>query len=828
MSADRDRDELLAGIDLGDFLVELTRIECRGFAYPCPNPQHDQTGKTPPVTLSPSGGYQVFKCHGCGAAGTAVDALMYARGIPVGDAMRELGQRQPGARRRPQPVREPAPLPTEAQVAEWARRLLERPALLERLRELRGWTQEAIEALGVGFDGKRITIPVRDRTGALVNVLRYTPSPKDDAPKLIALRGRPRDLVPAPGTLQGGDVWIVEGEPDAIAAHSLGLAAVAIPGVEFAKRLDPERFRAFDRAIVLLDCDQPGRDAAGAIAQTLANAGNKVKAIDLDPSRDDGYDLGDLAREAAADGSAGLAQARKLLERMAQETQPTRAESDWPTLSAHTLPPFPVDALPPAAAEWVERTALHTQTPADLPALAALGVLSAAALGGSIVDCGSWQEELGLYLLVAMPSGDRKSTVLRAAVAPLIEIERERQEVAAPRVRELCSRREILETRKRRLTKIAADSQELTERAQAESELAEIGAELDSIGGPVLPRLLANDATPEALGGLLAEHGSISVIAAESAFIDNLAGRYSDGKANLHLVCGAYSGEPHTIDRRGHDPAQISRPLVSITLTVQPHVLEALVSHPIARAQGLVARFAYAVPETRLGRRQVDAPEVPQDVEEAWAAVVRRVAKSADKTDRTAETGGFVSSVSNFQPVRITLTAEARALLSSLQTENEPRLAPGAELHEIADWAGRHHGRVARIAAVLHLCGHDPAEPISGDTMGAACKIGSYLLQHGTAALLGPTPNLRAALNWLQRHGAATVTQRDLLRGPLGSRGTADDAKQLDDQLATLGVLRQIETPAPGEQGGRPSSPAYEIHPGLRRPAQVTEERRAA
>lgn len=471
-------------------------------------------------------------------------------------------------------------------------------------------------------------------------------------------------------------------------------------------------------------------------------------------------------------------------------------------------------------AAWVERTAEHTQTPADLPALAALGVLSAAAIGGAAVDCGTWEEELALYVLVAMPSGDRKSTVLRAAVQPLREIERDRRDVEAPRVRELRTRREILETRIRKLTKIAADHNDLEKRATAEQDLADLNEELERIGEPVMPRLLANDATPEALGGLLARHGSIAVLAAESAFIDNIAGRYSDGKANLHLVCAAYSAEPHTIDRKGRDPEHIERPLVTICLTVQPHVLEALISHPIARAQGLVARFAYAMPETRLGRRQVNAPAVPRDITDTWASVVRHVAKSADKADRTDTNTSerprglnSVNSVSTFEPTRLTLSAGAAALLIEIQEQIEPRLGPGGDLHSIADWTGRHHGRVARIAGLLHLCEHTSSEPIAEPTMRAALRIGGYLLEHGIGALTGPDVGLRAAIRWLEKRGDADVTQRDLQRGPLAGRGTADEAADLAERLEALGILRRIVTERAGP--GRPPSPAYDVHPDL-------------
>ena len=505
---------------------------------------------------------------------------------------------------------------------------------------------------------------------------------------------------------------------------------------------------------------------------------------------------------------------------------------DWPPITMQALPPFPVAALPAPVAAWVTATAEHTQTPVDLPALAALGVLSAAALGSAVVDCGAWEEELGLYLLAAMPSGDRKSTVLRAATAPLRELERERADREGPRVREFRSRAEALEQRRRDLIRDASKAEGDKERTEAEEALAVADEELHSIGQPVIPRLLADDATPEALGGLLAAHGSIAVLAAESALIDNLAGRYSEGRANLHLVCAAYSGEPAIIDRKGHDPAHLDRPLLAIALVVQPHVLGSLVRHPTARSQGLVARFAYALPETRLGRRKTRAARVTANVADRWRDVVFRVSATADRTDRTsgddtvgpadrtdtidrtASEGSSVSSVSTFRAPRIELSAGADRLLTELQEEIEPRLGPGSDLHEIADWVGRHHGRVAKIAGLLHLCVSGFDEATSEATMRNAVVIGDYLLAHGIVALTGPDERTRHALRWLARNGKPTVTVREIHRGPLGSRGPVEEAEELARSLEALGAVRALPPdPRPPGQPGQAKSPAYEVNP---------------
>jgi replicative DNA helicase len=481
------------------------------------------------------------------------------------------------------------------------------------------------------------------------------------------------------------------------------------------------------------------------------------------------------------------------------------AES-WPPLLARALPGFPVDALPAPVAAWVAAIAEHTQTPSDLAAIVALGVLSAAALGCAVVDCGAWEEEPALYLLPALPSGERKSTVVRAATEPLRAIERERRDAAKPALHKMSARRTALESRGRKLGQQTGDG-DAAERVEAEHELARVMAELDEVGVAIAPRILVDDVTPEKLGSLLAQHGSLAAIVAESALIDTIVGgRYSDGKANLHLICKAYNGEPTTIDRKGHDTEYLERPLLAITLVVQPHVLEGILAHRIARAQGLVGRFAYALPETLLGRRRVDPARVPPEVSAGWAEVVRRVAGIADNADNDDSPEAAVGIVSTFQPQRIPLGLEAERHLTELRRQTEPRLGPGGDLAAIADWAHRHHGRVARIAGNTHLCEAEARQPISENTMLNALRIGDYFLAHGIAAFTGTDARTHRALRWLEARG--TVTLRELHRGPLGSRGTSAEAEKLADDLQRLNALRELPPT-------HPTSREFEVHPDL-------------
>jgi hypothetical protein len=491
----------------------------------------------------------------------------------------------------------------------------------------------------------------------------------------------------------------------------------------------------------------------------------------------------------------------------------------WPPLTPE-LPAFPVEALPSTLGEWVRATAHATQTPADLAAWGALAVLASTAMGVATVDCGSWNEELALYAVIAMPSGDRKSAVLRAATAPLRELEASWQASAAPAVAAAAHRRDVLERRARHLTERAAKAS-ADDRHEAERHALNARGELDALPEPVAPRLLADDATPEALAGLLARHGRIAILAAESAILDNAPGRYSDGRANLHLLCNAYAGERTSIDRRGRAPEQIPRPLVTLALTIQPIYLARLVGDELAREQGFVARCVLAQPASLLGRRSVDAPPVPEHVERRWEALVRRFADlaTADKADTTPLRGGpgacSVGSVSTSGGFTVTLGLEARLLLNELRAAIEPRLAPAGNLRPIAAWVNRHAGRIARLAALLHLAEHAPATPVSAQTMGAALSIGAYTLAHAQAALTGHDEQVGGAIRWLAVHARPTVTVRELHRGPLHGRGPAAAADQLARRLSDHGYLRSSDSGPSRAAGGRPASPTYHVHPDL-------------
>ena len=125
-------------------------------------------------------------------------------------------------------------------------------------------------------------------------------------------------------------------------------------------------------------------------------------------------------------------------------------------------------------------------------------------------------------------------------------------------------------------------------------------------------QLYLTDATPEALGRNMAKQGGrIGIVSAKGAFLGILAGTYSE-RVNLDIVLQGYSGESVYVERIGRDRVCIPNANVSITLAVQPGVLDEFMKNQTFDDRGVAARFLYAHPKSMVGNRQIrNVPAIP-------------------------------------------------------------------------------------------------------------------------------------------------------------------------------------------------------------------------
>jgi hypothetical protein len=282
--------------------------------------------------------------------------------------------------------------------------------------------------------------------------------------------------------------------------------------------------------------------------------------------------------------------------------------SEWPEplpLSRPAPDSIPPNCLPGWLGEMANGVSCALEVPFELSALLGTAVVSSCVASKAVISPeDGYAEPLNLYTTPAMESGNRKTATLNALLAPLLEFERFEIDRVEPERKRLLSQRRTLAGRIDRLRKKAAAVDDpytlLVEISKLEGELPEV---------PPPPRLFVEDVTPERLASIMHEQNQrMAVFSDEGGIFDMLAGRYSRGVPNLDLWLKGHSVSPVRVDRQdiSRPPIVMNHPHLTVGLSPQPDVLTALKDEPGFRGRGLLARFLYAVPQSRLGYRTLE------------------------------------------------------------------------------------------------------------------------------------------------------------------------------------------------------------------------------
>ena len=150
-------------------------------------------------------------------------------------------------------------------------------------------TRDTAARFRLGYDPatNRLTIPYLTPAGAW-HVKRRCITDHDhktvSCPKYVYDPGADHHLFNAQTLLKAEYVVLVEGEIDAITCEQHGIPAVAYPGVQAWPKHQHWRwcFDSCDEVVVVADADEPGRKAAGAVAQSLRQSINgDVRVVEI-------------------------------------------------------------------------------------------------------------------------------------------------------------------------------------------------------------------------------------------------------------------------------------------------------------------------------------------------------------------------------------------------------------------------------------------------------------------------------------------------------------------------------------------------------------------
>ncbi|MGE6379217.1 YfjI family protein [Peribacillus muralis] len=336
----------------------------------------------------------------------------------------------------------------------------------------------------------------------------------------------------------------------------------------------------------------------------------------------------------------------------------------------YKLPPFPVHVFPGWLRNYVEGVAESTQTPIDASGMASISVLSTALTKRFYVHLtGEWSESLNTYTILALPPGNRKSSVFKALQEPITHYEKEERKRLAMEVSEQKAKRKTKQKRLEHLEKEYAKNGDQT----TLNEIFALTNEIEEQKIFSLPRLITEDVTPEKLADLMADNNEkMALLSAEGGRIFSImAGRYaSDGKANLEIFLKGFSGDYCAVDRMGREAKILNEPALTIGLFVQPHVVQDVPAS--FQERGLMPRFLYSFPRSLVGQRKITPQTVDVNVKNQYILNVKKLL-----------------SMEVTEAVQLTLLDNARQAEEALRGVIEKMFLEGGELAEMKEWGSK-------------------------------------------------------------------------------------------------------------------------------------------
>ena len=520
----------------------------------------------------------------------------------------------------------------------------------------------------------------------------------------------------------------------------------------------------------------------------------------------------------------------------AKATEPAQPEP-WGELmpfGGGKIPQFNADYLPPLLADFCCELAEELQVPLELPVAMALPSIATAAQRRYVVRIkGNYTETLNVWTLCPLPPANRKSAVVSACTAPLIEWEGKKGEEVAMKIR-MADR--LIEVQVGKI----ADVEKQLRRSEDEAESAALIKKLEELEAgmpekPVMPQLLVDDITPEALARVLDAQGQCAgMLSAEGGIFDILAGLYSGGNVNMNVFLKSFTGkESYKVNRAGGTFINLSHACLSMGISPQPYVLKKRQAAERFRGLGFDGRFLYFIPKSLLGHRKLEPDEMSPQTMQAYRnkilSLLPPINKEAAQPCGMGEAENTVPDGARRQDIK---TSDGRTVLElsegaydvwlNYKAKLEPALdEEEGEFKDMTDWAGKTTGTLARIAGLYHIATYDdPAEyPIQKATMEQALYLMTFCSLHAKLAYEmmgegGDIPCAKEVLKWITKGKSKSFTivqcrQRFKNATAFKEEGVLERAlKELEER----NYIRQTAAAPYKGRGARPKE-TYEVNP---------------
>lgn len=425
------------------------------------------------------------------------------------------------------------------------------------------------------------------------------------------------------------------------------------------------------------------------------------------------------------DGGAGEELFKELVNALNEKQPADNDELEWEIpvpFNTYNLPKFDSQVFSPTIKDMVESVAKFTQTPVDLPAIIAFGVLSTVLSKKFFVEPKKgWKEPLNTYTTVLMESSNRKSAAYNAMTEPIYLYEKDLINEMKPKIQKRFAERGAI---KKRIEKLQNDYAKTSDPAIKE-EIKDVVDELEALPELYVPALLLDNSTEEKIVTRLKENNEkIAIMSSEGDLFERIKLKGNESE-KLDVYLKAYSGDPLRVDRVTRDTERLEEPLMTICISAQPTVIQSMPRK--LNDRGLIPRFLFSIPDDFVGYRDVlNAFPIPEEIRSKYISFIKKMLN-----------------FSTNQPIALHLDREAENLLLTFQMEVEVNFREGGILHDhLKAWGGKLVGQLIRIAGLLHVTKYaetatsieDIPTTIEKDTLEKAIQLKNYFIAHAEKA----------------------------------------------------------------------------------------------
>jgi len=411
--------------------------------------------------------------------------------------------------------------------------------------------------------------------------------------------------------------------------------------------------------------------------------------------------------------------------------------------------------LPSWLGDYAKAISESKETPEGLAVMLGLSMIATCVQKKFVVapyGDDEYTEQLALWTVSVLKSGERKSPVLNALRAPLVAWQKEQVKLQEDQMIKTSTAINVAQKRIEKLQQDAVKEEDAELRQDILNKINEIKKTMPA--EVKVPVLWTSDVTPEALQDMLAENDErMALLSDEGNIFEIMGGIYNDGKVNVDIFLQSYTGSPARIKRKARY-VDLEKPVLTFGLSVQPVVIEALSngSKKDFKGKGVLGRFLYCMPESMLGKR--DSSRRVQVAEEVKAMYEKGIK-------------GLLSIPTLNEPQMLTLDEGAFQAWLDFDNGIEQTLADGGDLESINDWGGKLPGNALRIAGLMHLVEYGSNSTIiSRNTMHKAVDLCNKLIGHakavfGIVGVYESNPDAKKIFNWMQENGLTGFDRTD-------------------------------------------------------------------